>query len=69
MNLKEALAKDKLKQFIKEREDSPPADKERFDTTLGLMITGSKEVPVTSPADSSGDCSGIQTRRHKKKDT
>ena len=44
MNLKEALERDKLKQFIKEREKEPVADKTRFDAALELML---KTPPAT----------------------
>ena len=41
INLKEATKKNKLKQFIKEREKTtPPADKKRFDKTLESMTSG-----------------------------
>lgn len=68
-NLKEAIAKNKLKQFVKERENEPPAYKQRFDDTLTRMI---KNQPVTQEAsiqDSSGSYSDRKTPQHKKKDT
>jgi len=37
MNLKKAIEEDKLDEFIKEHENDPPADKERFLKTLDSM--------------------------------
>ncbi len=48
MNLKEAIAKNKLKEFIRERA-SLKGDKGRFDAAISSMAKGkSKEVPVAS---------------------
>lgn len=43
MNLKEALATGKLKQFIKERLVDKPGDKEVFDKVIKSMIEKGKE--------------------------
>lgn len=55
MNLKEAVAKGKLKQFIKER-TTQKGDAPKFDATLSSMASGKppqklKEAPVASPPD------------------
>jgi|AVFP01.1.fsa_nt_gi hypothetical protein len=40
-NLKQAQKKKRINGFSKKRgADTPPADKERFDKTLGSMISG-----------------------------
>jgi hypothetical protein len=44
MNLKEAITKNKLKQFVEEREGEPSADKERFDVTLSLKKAPFREL-------------------------
>ena len=39
MNLKEAREKNKLSQFIREREKQPPADKKRFQTLVKTVVS------------------------------
>jgi len=57
VNLKEAKAKGKLKEFLKEREKTMPhADKERFEKTLKSMTTRTlKASPAASSKDDDGD--------------
>lgn len=47
MNLKEALARGKLKQFAKEHEnpDPHPQGKERFDALMDAMVRGTQTPP------------------------
>ena len=53
MNLKEAIEKGKLKEFIKQRREHK-GDKRKFDATLSSMVRGkSPKAPATS---SQGDC-------------
>ena len=40
MNLKEAREKNKIEQFIRERESHPPANKKRFKKILKSMALG-----------------------------
>ena len=40
MNLKEAREKGKMEQFIRERENHPPADKERLHHIIKSMALG-----------------------------
>lgn len=55
MNLKEAIAKGKLKQFIKER-SGQKGDKDRFDAAISSMVRGkSKEAPAASKREHSDD--------------
>ena len=55
MNLKEALQKNKLKQFIKEQSPKK-GDKPKFDAAISSMVKGkSKEVPATSKRKRSDD--------------
>lgn len=55
MNLKEAIAKGKLKEFIKERRKHK-GDKSQFDATLSSMVRGkSKAVPKSSSQDDDGN--------------
>jgi hypothetical protein len=48
MNLKEALARGKLKQFAKEHEnpDPHPDGKERFEQLMDMMAKGTPAKPV-----------------------
>lgn len=53
MNLKEALSKNKLRQFIKERE-SETGDKSQFDSAISSMVSGkSPKARGASKKDSS----------------
>jgi hypothetical protein len=53
MNLKEALAKGKLKEFAKEHEIKPadkhPQGKERMDALMNAMTKGSKPPKAPKP--------------------
>ena len=53
MNLKEALAKNKLKEFAKEHEIKPgerhPQAQQRFDGLMDAMIPKSAQPPVPKP--------------------
>jgi hypothetical protein len=40
MNLREAREKNKIEQFIREREGQPPADKKRFKKLIKSMASG-----------------------------
>jgi hypothetical protein len=51
MNLKEAIAKKKLGQFIKERLNQT-GDKPKFDAAISSMAGKSKEAPAASKKDS-----------------
>lgn len=53
MNLKEAIAKGKLKQFIAEH--ALEGDSDKLDSTLSSMVGKSKEAPAASPADDDGN--------------
>lgn len=55
MNLKKALEKDELDQFIKERIDDKPADKSMFEAVISSMIGNSSKVQEASVQDVS-DC-------------
>jgi hypothetical protein len=49
MNFKEAREQNKIAQFVKEREDQPPADKKRLHRVLKTMALGTaKPKPGTS---------------------
>lgn len=49
-NLKEAREKGKMEEFIKEREEDAPGDKERLEKTIDSFSRGkSKSTPKTSP--------------------
>lgn len=52
MNLKEAIAKNKLKEFIKERQQVS-GDQEKFDSTLDSMVGKSRATLATSDQDNS----------------
>ena len=52
LNLKEAIEKGKLADFIKQNQDKI-GDKERFDSTLLSMSKNSKSTHQTSTEDSS----------------
>jgi len=52
MNLKEALATGKLKQFIKERLADKPGDQDKFDKVISSMVQKSPKAPKASPKDS-----------------
>jgi hypothetical protein len=55
MNLKEAIAKGELKEFIKER-SALKGDRGRFDSTLSSMVRQtSQEAPETSKPRPSDD--------------
>lgn len=55
ITLKEAIAKGKLNEFIKERSDQK-GDKDRFDSAISSMAQGkSKGVPAASKPESSDD--------------
>lgn len=43
MNLKQARAKGKLEQFIREREKQPPADKKRFHKLITSAASQTKK--------------------------
>lgn len=60
MNLKEALKKNKLKQFIKER-SGQKGDRDKFDRTIGSMVGKSKAAPATSLKGSSANYTDTQT--------
>lgn len=51
LTLKEAIAKGKLKEFIKERLHQT-GDKPKFDATISSMVGKSKATPAASPKDS-----------------
>lgn len=53
LTLKEAIAKGKLKQFIKEHENDPPGDKEKFDKLLEAATRKSSKAQKTSSQDAS----------------
>jgi hypothetical protein len=52
MNLKQALARGKLKQFAKEHEntDPHPQGKERFDALMDAMVRGARPDPSRAGA-------------------
>lgn len=53
MHLKEAREKNKIEQFIREREGQPPASKKRFKKILKSMASGTvKPEKGTSQKDS-----------------
>lgn len=55
MNLKEAIAKNKLKQFIK-AQGAKTADQRQFDATVSSMVRGkSKVTPAKSKRKPSAD--------------
>lgn len=54
MNLKEAIAKGKLKEFIKER-SKQKGDADKLDKTISSMVGKSKEARATSKKKRSDD--------------
>ena len=67
ITLKEALAKSKLEQFIKEH-DGETYNPAAFNKAIAKLVGKSKAVPATSAQDSSANCSGKKTRRRKRPD-
>jgi hypothetical protein len=54
-NLRKARDEGKIEEFIAEREDQPPADKEAFHATLNSMAGKSKPAQETSDQDECDD--------------
>lgn len=65
LSLEEARAMGKLAQFAKVH---PSRSDGRFWPLLDAMARGLREVPQTSTADASGDCSGTRTPRDTSED-
>ena len=61
MNLKEAIEKKKLDQFIKEHEQET-GDSDKLDATISSMVGKSQEVQEASDREHDENCDDTQTR-------
>ena len=66
ITLKEALAKGKLKEFIRER-SKEKGDISLFDKAISSMVGKSKATPATSAGEPCGNCNDIQTPQYTSK--
>lgn len=61
MDLKKAKKEGKLEEFIKEHENDPAGEEEKFDSLLTKLVKSPSKAQETSPPASDESCSDTQT--------
>jgi hypothetical protein len=63
VNLKEAIRKGELEQFIAEHGNDPPGDERKFDAILRRAVETPKEARRASSPAADASCTDTQTRQ------